>query len=152
MLGNMGPPLINQLFCSVIIPMWIFVNMLLDRLPAIFDGGEIGRWVAIEVEFQAIWLLPCPYNVWFSRPMTWVTIFFQDEIVVCFNSGLHNWLKNLVNGDSLTHLPVSISRHLIKIYIRFETVAHRSPTMMAFVILLFWFLLLLDTIRTILFP
>ena len=30
-------------------------------------------------------------------------------------------------------------------YIRFEFVAHRSPTMMAFFILLFWFIHLLDT-------
>lgn len=30
------------------------MKMLLDRLPAIFDGGEIGRLVAVEVEFQAI--------------------------------------------------------------------------------------------------
>lgn len=49
----MGPPLINQLFFGIIIPMRIFVKMLLDRLPAIFDGGEIGRLVAVEVEFQA---------------------------------------------------------------------------------------------------
>ena len=41
MLRNMGLPVINQLFCGIIILMWIFVKMLLNRLLAIFDGGKI---------------------------------------------------------------------------------------------------------------
>lgn len=36
-LRNVASPFRNQLFCSIIIPMGIFVKMLLDRLPAIFD-------------------------------------------------------------------------------------------------------------------
>ena len=42
MVENMDPPLMNQLFRGIMIPMRIFVKMLLDRLPAIFYGGQIG--------------------------------------------------------------------------------------------------------------
>lgn len=51
---------------------------------------------------------------------------------MCFNPNLHNWLKNLVNVDSLTLLPIGISRHFIEMDIRLEIIAHWSPKMITF--------------------
>lgn len=88
--------------------------------------------MTIEIKFQAISLLPCAYNIGFSRSMTQVTIFFQDKIMVRINLRLHNQLKNLVDIDLLTYFPVGISQHLIEVYIRFEIIAYRSSTVIAF--------------------
>lgn len=64
---------------------------------------------------------------------------------------LHNWPKNLVNIDFLTHFSISISWNLIEIYFQFEIVAHYNPTMIAFFIFFIWLLIFLNIIKTILF-
>lgn len=67
------------------------------------------------------------------------------------NPRLYNWLKNVVNIKLLTHFSVGICRHLIKIYVRFEIIAYRSLTQIAFFIFFVWFFIFLNKIRTILF-
>lgn len=53
-----------QLFCSNIIPMWVFTKSLFYRLPTVLVRGQIWRIMTIEIGFQVILLLPCTHNFW----------------------------------------------------------------------------------------
>ena len=46
----MIPSLVNQLFCSYIIPVWIFVFY---RLPEVLYRGKVGRFVTFIMRFKA---------------------------------------------------------------------------------------------------
>ena len=141
MLGNVGStPHKSTSFVSWPSQCGYLWTCLLDRLPAIFDGGEVGQIVAVEVEFQPIWLLPRPYCTMFDLPSPWPESpsSSKTKFLMRFNPGLHDWLKNLGQCRPLTHLPVGYfpstsSKHNI----RFEIVAHRSPTGLAFFFLSF---------------
>lgn len=131
---------------------------LLDRLPTIFYGGEVGQRMTVEVEFQPIWLLPHPYRTMFDFPSPWPESpsSSKTKFLMRFNPGIYNWLKNFGQcrpSDSSSCWLFS------------GQVPHRStlsdlkswPTSgqqcwRFFFVLLFWFFIFLDTIRTMSFP
>ncbi len=81
--------------------------------------------------------------------MTRVSIFFQNQILICLNLWLYNRFQDLINVYLLVHPSVCITWHFIEIDLGLEIMYNRCPTMIPFLILLSWLVVLLNTILAI---
>ncbi len=152
MLGNVGPSLVNQLFSDIIIRLRIFLRMLFDQLPAIFERREFGWWVTVEVEFQTICFVPFAYDVWFSGPYDPSHHFLLRQNRDVFESKALQSAEE--SGECKLFDPSSRWYFPAPNRIVYQTWNHSptKPKSHGVHVLFFSFPVFLNTIRTVLFP